>query len=283
MSKALDLLRFAVSFLRQHGIAGAEKEAEFILTKGAGIDRVSLYRDNPSLTGAQSRRVKTILRRRAKREPLQYILGHVEFYGLRINVGPGVLIPRPETEILVEEVLKNLKKKRAVRLLDVCTGSGCVALAIAKNLSRADVFGTDRSEKALRYAKRNAGANSIKNVTFLKGPLFEPVEGMCFDVIVSNPPYIKTSILQGLEPEIRDWEPEVALDGGEDGLTFYRRIFARLHLYLKPGGLVVVETPGDQAQEVAGMARASGLEPLWVIKDYAGHERVVKARQPVSM
>jgi release factor glutamine methyltransferase len=274
---ALDLLRHCALFLKKHGIPQAEKEAELIITEGIGIDRVSLYRDNPTLSKAETEKLNEILRRRTKREPLQYIIGYVDFYGLKINVGQGVLIPRPETELLVEETLKRADRNSPIRIIDLCTGSGAIALALAKNLPMAELYGTDPSEKALKYAEENARINSIKNVTFLHGSLFEPVKDMIFDIIVSNPPYIKSGDIQSLQPEIRDWEPKDALDGGKDGLYFYREIFSQAARHLKPKGLIIVEAGEGQAEDITHIVRSFQFEPLSVIKDYAGIERIVVA------
>jgi release factor glutamine methyltransferase len=216
-----------------------------------------------------------MLMRRTGREPLQYIIGHVDFYGLRIEVGPGVLIPRPESELVVQEALRRLAQNPSPRVLDLCTGSGCLALSIARNLAGARLYGTDLSEEALRYAEKNARLNGIANVTFLKGPLFEPVRGMRFDAVVSNPPYVKSADMESLEPEIRLWEPLNALDGGQDGLNFFREILPASPRYLEPGGLVILEMGEGQARDVEGIARASGLDPVSVIKDLAGVERVM--------
>jgi release factor glutamine methyltransferase len=275
MEKAMDIMRFLASALRRQGIPDAEKEAELMLTEGLGLDRVSLYRDNPSLSRAQRERLEEMLMRRTGREPLQYIIGHVDFYGLRIEVGPGVLIPRPESELVVQEALRRLAQNPSPRVLDLCTGSGCLALSIARNLAGARLYGTDLSEEALRYAEKNARLNGIANVTFLKGPLFEPVRGMRFDAVVSNPPYVKSADMESLEPEIRLWEPLNALDGGQDGLNFFREILPASPRYLEPGGLVILEMGEGQARDVEGIARASGLDPVSVIKDLAGVERVM--------
>jgi release factor glutamine methyltransferase len=264
--------------LRQSGIPEAEKESEMMITEGAGVDRVSLYRDNPELSEAQRERLGEMLMRRTGREPLQYIIGHVDFYGMRINVGPGVLIPRPESELVVEEALKGLAGRHSPRVLDLCTGSGCLALAIARNLPEARVYGTDLSEEALRYAGENARLNRIGNATFLKGSLFGPVRGMRFDAVVSNPPYVKSPDIEGLEPEIRHWEPRSALDGGEDGLDLFREILPASPGHLEPGGLLVLEMGEGQAREIASIARASGLEPVSLVKDLAGLERVMVLR-----
>ena len=182
---AIDKLKEVTAFLKSQGIDDAHKESEIIVTHCLGIDKAALYRDNPVLSEKNLKDIDAVLQRRARREPLQYIIGFVEFCGLKIKVGQGVLIPRPETELLAEEVIKAVQrsafsvqrksKDSELRILDLCTGSGCLALAIAKHFPDAEVYGTDISKDAIRYANENAVLNDIRNVTFLKGSLFEPL------------------------------------------------------------------------------------------------------------
>jgi release factor glutamine methyltransferase len=277
-STARDLLRDAAARLKRAGVEEPEKEAELIVTGAAGVDRVSLYRDNPALTSECVERVRSMVGRRLTREPLQYILGQVDFLGLRICVGPGVLVPRPETELLIEALLRYMDKDKACRIIDLCTGSGCLALAAARALPRAMVTGTDLSEEALAYARKNAADNKIQNVRFLHGHLYEPVERESFQIILSNPPYVKTGDLDTLQPEIREWEPREALDGGADGLDFYRRILSLAPDYLIKGGLVVLELGFGQAGEVSTLAGEAGFDILDVRKDFCGIERIMVLR-----
>jgi len=286
---ALEKIKEVSAFLESKGIEDSLKEAEIIVTHCFGIDKAALYRDNPVVPEKAIKEIENILQRRAQREPLQYIIGHVEFLGLKIKVGKGVLIPRPETELLAEETIKAISnqlsamsKENALRVLDLCTGSGCLALAIAKNLPDADVYGTDISKEAIRYASENAKLNDVKNVTFLKGSLFEPLTQLIsnmplkFDVIVSNPPYIKSHDILDLEPEISKWEPKNALDGGENGLRYYRDILSDARKYLMPGGFIFLEIGEAQADDVAGIAVQNGFCNISVIKDYAGLDRVLR-------
>lgn len=294
---ALDCLKEVSTNLRSYGIEDTDKESELILTdcltNRNAIDRLLLYRDNPVLSEVQEKVISSILERRSQREPLQYIAGQTDFYGLKIKVGQGVLIPRPETELLVEEAIKTVTSYKlqdagkdrdsslvtrysALNILDLCTGSGCIALALARHLPDSLVHGTDISSKALAYAGENAGINDIRNVTFLCGDLYGPVEGMKFDVIVSNPPYIKTEEINCLQSEIREWEPAAALDGGEDGLRYYRNILNPSVAYLNDSGYLLVEIGAGQSQAVIEIAESSGLRCEAVIKDYAGIERVLR-------
>jgi len=294
MIKALDGLREISAILGQFGIEDSHKEAEIIFTRCMEMGKVALYRDNPTLSPVQREEISRILERRGKREPLQYIIGHVDFLGLKIHVGPGVLIPRPETEIMADEVIKTISGQQSavgsrelkdygrstvggrVKILDLCTGSGCLALALAREFPRGEVFGTDVSRKALDYAMDNARTNEIRNVTFLNGDLYEPLKGRKFDIIVSNPPYIRKKDICTLQPEIKGWEPLEALDGGEDGLRFYREILFRAPEYLYEGGSLVMELGQGTAADVIKIAEESGLRRDSLVKDYAGVERILR-------
>jgi release factor glutamine methyltransferase len=287
--KALDLLRRSKEFLERLGFEDAAREAEMIIAHCFMTDRATLYKDNPEIPGELFTTIDGLLKRRAEREPLQYILGHVEFYGLKITLGHGVLIPRPETELLAEEAINTVKRQllsvskksphtsrfTPLRLLDLCTGSGCLALVLAKECPEVQVYGTDTSETAIHFAKENAGLNRINNVTFMQGSLFEPVKGLTFDLIVSNPPYIRRKDIKDLQPEIKNWEPHDALDGGEDGLDYYQSIIPAANNYLKQGGYLVLELGINQADAVKSIAGNAGLLDINLIKDYAGIDRIV--------
>lgn len=293
--RLLDLLRKAAEQLEAAGSDDALPDAETLVFHAVSRDRLDAYLNNPEVTTADSAKVKRLLQRRAKGEPVQYIIGYIEFFGLPMRVGKGVLIPRPETELLVEEVIKTVKSKAlcvnsaetevlpitryALRtFLDLCTGSGCIALALAKEFPDAEVIGTDLSKEALAYAKKNAKENSIKNIRFLQGSLFEPVKGKKFDIITANPPYIKNNEIDTLQREIRDWEPNAALDGGEDGLDFYRAILSSAGRHLNPGGYIFLELGYDQAGEVQGFAKKEGFGDISVINDYGNIGRILKAK-----
>ena len=299
---ALSKLRNAMEFLEKSGIDNAGREAELIISYCLNIDRVALYKDNPMISENIISKIDELLRRRAKREPLQYILGYTEFCGLKIKVGKGVLIPRPETELLVEEAVKVVRSQQFnpplltgnppsppfskggmggfVSILDLCTGCGCIALALAREFPDAQVYGTDISEIAIRYAKENAKLNKIKNVAFIKGSLFKPVKKSLntFDLIVSNPPYIKRNDIKNLQIEIKDWEPVKALDGGEDGLDYYRAIIPEAKNYLKECGCLMFELGVSQANGVRKMAEDAGFINISLIKDYAGINRILIAK-----
>lgn len=283
----LDILKSATQYLEEAGVIDAGVDAELLVLQSTGIDRATAYRDNPEVKDDAWTSVVELLERRAAGEPVQYISGSVDFLGLAIEVGRGVLIPRPETELVAVEGVRVLRNRmQAVsgpgsanfRILDLCSGSGCIALVLGREFPDADIFGTDVSGIAIRYAERNAGINGITNITFLEGSLYEPLEGMApFDVIISNPPYIITSDIKGLQREIREWEPANALDGGPDGLGFYRRIFSGAKGHLNKGGVVVLELGFGQAGEVTKIAREAGFRKIDVKRDLAGLERVLIA------
>ena len=275
---ALDKLRKSKEFLEKFSIEDASRNAELIISYCLGIDRASLYRDNPCIPENIIPKIDEFLQRRAKREPIQYILGYTEFYGLKIKVESGVLIPRPETELLAEEAIKIISKFEIriskFKFLDLCTGSGCLALALAKEFPEVKVYGADTSEVAIRYAKDNAELNNINNVTFLRGNLFEPLKNLVFDLIVSNPPYIRKDDIKNLQIEVKDWEPVEALDGGMDGLDYYRMIIPGARGYLKENGYLILELGVGQSDAVRKLAEDEGFKNIFLVKDYAGIERI---------
>ena len=294
---ALEKLRNVKEFLTGLGIDDANREAELIISHCLGVDRVILYKDNPDVPRDTILEIDRFLRRREKREPIQYILGYADFCGLKIRVGRGVLVPRPETELLVEEATRTVKVKTLdvernlshasrltpLRILDLCTGSGCIALALAKEFPEAEVYGTDSSEVAIEYAEENVTLNGIRNVRFLKGNLFEPMRenlsNQVFDLIVSNPPYIKSGDIKDLQFEVSQWEPNEALDGGEDGLDYYRIIIHEAKDYLRDNGILVLEIGVSQAKEIKEMAVEARLQNISLMKDFAGIERILAAEK----
>lgn len=256
------------------------KEAEIIVNSALSIDTASIYRSDLTLQSHQHKRINDFLARRLKGEPIQYITGCVSFFDLNIKVGSGVFIPRPETEFMVECAITFIKDRLVDRqpsfILDLCTGSGCIALAMANYFPEAAVIGIDISASALGYARDNQLSNHIKNVSFICGDLFEPFKHDCFDVIISNPPYIKTDEVAKLQREVSCYEPFIALDGGQDGLRFYRVIFDDAKRFLTKDGIVIVEMGYGQAEEVINLAKRD-FSNLKVIKDYSGIERILIA------
>ncbi len=272
----LRLLAWTKEYFGARGIENARLEAEWLLCAATGLDRVGLYlnHDKP-LNRDELARYRRMVARRGRREPLQHILGSQEFCGLEFRVTPDVLIPRHDTETLVEEALGRTPQARTA--LDIGTGSGCIAVSLALRLPHARVTAVDISEAALEVAHHNAQANNVA-VEFLHGSLLEPVAGRQFDLIVSNPPYIPRAVIETLEPEVRDGDPRLALDGGIDGLDLYRCLIPDAVGHLNPGGWLLVEVGQGQAREVAALfGDAAGYDGVVTARDPGGIERVVGA------
>ncbi len=269
----LKVLDWTKGYLAEKGIENARLEAEWLLCAATGLDRVGLYVNfEKPLSEAELAACRGMVIRRARREPLQYILGSQEFFGLDFAVTPAVLIPRHDTEVLVAEALRRAPAAKLV--LDIGVGSGCIAVALAKHLPKSEVWGVDQSPEAVALTQMNAERNGVR-ITLCSGSLFEPLGGEQFDLIVSNPPYIPTADLAGLQPEVRDFEPGGALDGGPDGLDFYRLIVPAAPLHLKPGGWLMVEVGIGQAAAVREQFTEVGYSEIFIAKDPGGIDRVV--------
>ena len=273
----LKILNWTKAYLAEKGVENPRLEAEWMLCEALSLDRVGLYLnfDKP-LSDHELAAYRSMVVRRAKREPLQYILGSQEFMGLDFQVSPAVLIPRHDTEVLVTEAAKRGCGSRSI--LDIGTGSGCVAIALAKALPEAQVLSVDISGEALAVARDNAQRIGV-SVEFVQGSLLEPFTGRRFDMIVSNPPYIPAADLDTLQQEVRGYEPLSALDGGADGLDFYRRITQAAPAYLNPGGWLLFEVGAGQAPQVLELLGAGDLgSESFTALDPAGIERVVGGR-----
>lgn len=273
----LKILTWTKGYLAEKGVENPRLEAEWMLCEALSLDRVGLYLnfDKP-LSEAELAAYRGMVARRGRREPLQYILGSQEFMGLDFQVSPAVLIPRHDTEVLVSEAAKRGAGSRSI--LDIGTGSGCVAIALAKALPEAEISSVDISGEALAVARGNAERNGAA-VQFFQGSLFEPFSGQRFDMVVSNPPYIPKAELATLQQEVRGFEPLGALDGGADGLDFYRGITAAAPDYLNPRGWLLFEVGAGQAPEVLELLNSGGFRAdSFVELDPAGIERVVGGR-----
>lgn len=262
--------------LQNENIADAKIDAWYLLQMACKIDRNFYYlHEEDELTAEQQSEYESTVHKRAEHVPLQYIIGEQEFMGLKFKVNSNVLIPRQDTETLVEEALRVVEP--GMRVLDLCTGSGCIIISLAKNVADISCTGSDISKQALLVAKENAKANEVE-VEWERSDLFENISGT-FDLIVSNPPYIPTGEIPGLMPEVRDFEPVDALDGKEDGLYFYRIITEKSPEYLTSDGYLYFEIGYDQGEAVSAMMRQCGYTQVEVIKDLAGNDRVVKGRK----
>lgn len=279
------LLTEGTRALEHSGNPDAKQDAQQLLLVAFHLDMVHFLlnrmQELPDNEISQSsvELYRSMIEKRRKRFPLQQILGCQEFMGLNFFVNKHVLIPRQDTETLVEQVLEEQKDKD-IRLLDVCTGSGCIAISLAVKGGYASVTATDISEEALKVAQRNAvSLECDARMRFFQGDLFAalPEKEDKFDVITSNPPYIPTAVIRTLEPEVREHEPMLALDGTEDGLHYYRRIAAEAGRFLKKGGSIYLEIGHDQGEAVSVLMREAGFSDVRVLKDLPGKDRVVCA------
>lgn len=293
----LKIIQWTTEYLKGKGVDNPRLDSEVLLAHLLKLDRVGLYLnfDRP-MSSEELASYREMIKRRSAREPLQYITGRQEFWSLDFKVTPDVLIPRPDTEILVEEALKVVSGRwpavgeNRPLILDLCTGSGCIAISLAKELKDAVVFAADASAAALQIARENAETNGVLDrVVFLKGDLYgaldnrPPTTGhrpLSFDLIASNPPYVKNTDIPDIQAEVRDYEPRMAVDGGHEGLEFYKRIVEGAPDHISPGGWLMMEVGEGQAEAVSRMTGLSNsFEPASIVKDLAGIERVVKARK----
>lgn len=253
-------------------ISDAKVDAWMLFEMACKVDRNFYYLHmDEDITAEQQKEYEIALKKRAEHIPLQYITGEQEFMGLKFKVNSNVLIPRQDTEVLVEEALKRIQP--GMRVLDMCTGSGCIAVSIAKNVPHIEMHAVDISKQALNVAKDNAKLNEV-SVEFERSDLFDHVTGK-YDVIVSNPPYIPTSEIPKLMPEVGSFEPVEALDGKEDGLYFYRKIIAECKDYLNPDGMIFFEIGYEQGADASALLQEAGFSQVAVVKDLAHLDRVV--------
>ena len=283
----LGLIRWATSYLESHDIDSPRATGEILLAHALQVNRIDLYLnyDQP-LVAVELSRFKKLIKRRISREPVAYILGTKEFWSMDLTVSPDVLIPRPETECLVESALELLPERPSSppqRILDLGTGSGAIVLALVSQRPRHLYFASDASKKAVGLAVKNAERHGFAGrVHFFAGDWLSCVNSQKagFDMIVSNPPYIPSGVIETLQPEIHRFEPVMALDGSRDGLACYRKILAAAHHHLKPNGILMLEIGHDQREEVHRIFSGSGwYHDFQLVKDYSGHDRVVWMRK----
>lgn len=278
--------------LKKAGVADWALDARYLLMAAFDLDLASLLvkQERQILPGGESEekihRYRQMIGRRAERIPLQQILGEQEFMGFPFQVNEHVLTPRQDTETLVELVLRE-RPDPSQSVLDLCTGSGCIALSLARLGGYRRVWASDLSEEALKVAEQNAKGlleeleENKAEFRLLKSDLFEGIpKEERFDILTSNPPYIPTEVIEGLEPEVRDHEPRMALDGDEDGLKFYRILAGEAGGFLNPGGAIYLEIGWDQGAKVEELLRQAGFQEIRTVKDLAGKDRVVRAGWP---
>lgn len=285
MSLTLDLLLTeGVKVLTEAGIEEATLDARYLLFEVFHTDMTHFLLDRGRVISEddqvldQVKQYRLMIEKRSQRIPLQHITGSREFMGLEFYVNEHVLIPRQDTETLVELILKDYKGRKPV-ILDMCTGSGCIAISLSKIGGFDGVTAVDLSKEALKVAKRNADVLlGPDRITLIESDLFQAIEPKSrFDIIVSNPPYIPTEIIKELQPEVRNFEPMLALDGREDGLFFYRQLVSEGRRFLNPGGSIYFEIGYDQAESVSALLEDAGFAEIRVVKDAAGLDRVVCA------
>lgn len=268
-----ELLKKGADKLRNANIAEYELDARLLLEFVCKTDRnYLLVHGEEPVSEENELRFTGLIDRRSGHVPLQHLTGTQCFMGLDFKVNEHVLIPRQDTEILVEEVLRELHD--GMRILDMCTGSGCILISLLRYSNYCEGVGADISEEALELASENAAKLLDSPVTFIKSDLFEKITGK-YEIIVSNPPYIRKNVIPTLMPEVKDHDPVLALDGGEDGLFFYRKIVEDGRKFLCGGGRLYFEIGADQAEDVAALMEAAGFVEINVVKDYAGLDRVV--------
>jgi release factor glutamine methyltransferase len=274
------LVRWAVDDFRARGIENPRLDAELIVAHALGIDRTRVIIDaQRPLEGLELARLRELVKRRRAHEPIAYLRGEREFYGLRFQVDRRVLIPRPDTEALVDVALARTRHvSLSMRMLDLCTGSGCVAISVARQRPTSKIVAVDLSEDALSVARVNAGRLGAYNVAFAKSDLFADLGPSLrgpFDVVTANPPYIPSAEIEDLAADIRDFEPRLALDGGKDGLDLVRRIVDDAPGFLVRGGALALEVGAGEAAATAAAFEARGFTDVRADRDYGKIERVV--------
>lgn len=275
------------ALLEASAVTDERRTAGVLLCHVLGIDRTQLLISSArQITDDDYARYLGFVARRVAGEPLQYITGHQEFYGLDFVVTPDVLIPRPETEFLVERVIKLAgdPSKGSPLIVDIGTGSGCIVVTLAVHLPHSRLIATDISAAALEVARANADRYQVADrIEFVEGDALEPLSRLglegALDVIASNPPYVEQATSQLIQREVRDWEPHAALFAGADGLDFYRRVFPSVHRYLKPGGFVVLEIGYSQLDAISSMITGSKLELVDTTPDLQGIPRTICIRR----
>lgn len=283
------ILEWTTAFFARKSVDSSRLSAELLLGHVLNLPRIKLYTDYERLlSDDELASFRDLVKRAGEQEPIAYLTGKAHFFSLEFEVNRDVLIPRPDTETLVENVLQMARMQSGMetpRVLDLCTGSGCIAVAIAKQLKTAQVLAVDISPEAVAVARRNVEKHGLsERVTVEQGDLYEPlsriVDARPFDLLVANPPYIASAEVAKLDRSVRDYEPLGALDGGEDGLTLHRRILQQARDRLLPGGRVYMEIAYNQAQAAAALFQPyPDFTQVQVLKDFGGNDRVVTARR----
>jgi release factor glutamine methyltransferase len=278
MITVLEAIKLSTDYLEKKQVESSRANAEILLAEILHCKRIDLYLtfDKP-LSENELEFYRESIRKRGLRMPLQYIIGHTEFYGLNLNLNENVLIPRPETELLVEKIINDNKLKEGLRILDIGSGSGNISLALAKNLINATVTGIDINEKAIELANQNSVQNKIKNVEFKIFDVMNDDHKVLgkFDIIVSNPPYVSEFDYNSLEPELKNYEPKMALTDNSDGTSFYKRIISISKNLFQNSGYLYFELGIGQYKNISDLMIQEKFTDIQIIKDYAGIERII--------
>lgn len=277
-----EILKLTDEYLNKKGIHNSRLEAEILLGSVINMSRVELYVnfDRP-VADEEKAAYRKLISERISGKPLQYIIGTQPFRHINLKVEQGVFIPRPETELLVDHVIEISKKMSGhLKIIDIGTGTGAIALSLAYEILDSYIYAVDISERALDLARENAlNLGLLGKVSFIKSDLFENIDKDVSqaDIIVANPPYIPTNVIENLQTEVKDFDPKEALDGGEDGLDFYRHIIRDSSEYLKSGGFLVFEIGDGQSERIIEILKNNNFEDIQSLKDYAGKERIISA------
>lgn len=276
--KIKDILLKYKKILKNENFDTYSLDVEVLLMKSTGFTKTELYLNvDYELTDAEFFEFDNFFNKRLKKEPIAYIIGVCEFMGIDFSLNNHTLIPRPDTEILVEKAIDIINEKNFETVLDIGTGSGAIAISIAKFCPKTKVTALDIAPKALEKAHENALANNLNNICFLESNIFSSISSSKFDIIISNPPYIKTTEIDKLEENVKNYEPHLALDGGEDGLDFYKIILINAKKYLNDNGYILFEIGHEQADDLKNLLIKNGFKDVNLLKDLSGNDRVILA------
>jgi release factor glutamine methyltransferase len=276
--RIIDVIKWGEDYFKTKAFENPKQEIEWLLCDLLGLKRIDLYvKFEDKINNFKLNKLKSWIKRRLKREPLQYITGETEFYGLKFKITPQALIPRPETERLVDLTLLSIGNNSDLKLLEIGAGSGCVSIAISNNNPMVNILSLDISKDALELAETNAKLNNCKNITFLEMDFLNDIPEDKFDILISNPPYIPRNEIENIMPEVKNFEPRIALTDNGDGLTFYHRIAKKAKNLINPNGLILLEVGlGEHPQKVLSLFKKSGFDQLELIKDFNNNERILK-------
>ena len=278
--RIIDLIQWSESYFKEKSHQNPRLEIEWMLCSLLDCERLDLYmRFDEPLSGSQLSTLRSWVKRRSKNEPLQYITESCEFYGREFFVDKRVLIPRPETERLIDEAIKSIKHVRSPNIFDIGTGSGCIAITLAKEIENSNVIGIDKSIMSLQVAKKNSAELNVENVTFFEMDILNQYPKEKFDLVISNPPYVPKSEIPGLMKDVKDFEPEIALTDFDDGLTFYKRISKIIPHILKDDSSCILELGlGNHPEKVLSIFKESGYSNMETFDDYNGDKRVLSIK-----